>query len=192
MSTHTFPFAPILAENMLGAGGVFIELLVNKGAYRFNIVSIFVLGGVGAANAVIGMTPFIDNWCAIGGLVCGALTGGAIILGRSQVRMPSIFCSLSPIQDFLVNDTIQSTHCQRNIVHRLLSVFCWVDVSSCCLFIFNSAHCATLLEFLSICWPCPFGILCMVIMACCGGTRVAAMLICSFKNVQLFWSQTSK
>ena len=123
MSTHTFPFAPILAENMLGAGGVFIELLVNKGAYRFNIVSIFVLGGVGAANAVIGMTPFIDNWCAIGGLVCGALTGGAIILGRSQVRMPSIFCSLSPIQDFLVNGTIQSTHCQRNIVHRLLSLF---------------------------------------------------------------------
>lgn len=63
-------------------GAVFCELLLNSQAYHLRYITLLVLMGVGVTNAVIGLTPLLDNWCAIGGLICGTLTGGAIILGR--------------------------------------------------------------------------------------------------------------
>lgn len=70
-------------------GAVFCELLVNSKAYSFRFATLLVLAGVGVTNAVIGLTPLLDNWCAIGGLVCGTLTAGAIMLGsRNGNRGP--------------------------------------------------------------------------------------------------------
>lgn len=76
-------------------GAIIMELMLNRGAYHFSIISLLVLGAVGTVNVVIGLTPFADNWCAIGGLVCGTLTGGAIVLGRTQGNY-------GPVRDALI------------------------------------------------------------------------------------------
>lgn len=52
-----------------------------------------ILASVGAINAVIGLTPFIDSWCAVGGLICGMLSGAAIILANKHV-LATVFCNL--------------------------------------------------------------------------------------------------
>jgi len=63
-------------------GTVFFEMLLHKEVYINRGISSLVLIGVGVVNVIIGLTPLVDNWCAVGGLVCGTLTGVAIILGR--------------------------------------------------------------------------------------------------------------
>ncbi|CAD7700789.1 unnamed protein product [Ostreobium quekettii] len=57
-------------------------MILHREAYINRGISSLVLVCVGVVNVIIGLTPLVDNWCALGGLVCGTLTGAAIILGR--------------------------------------------------------------------------------------------------------------
>eukprot|EP00803_Ostreobium_quekettii_P001578 evm.model.scf_7.9 EVM.evm.TU.scf_7.9 scf_7:57504-66790(+) len=63
-------------------GTVLFEIMLHKETYANRGISSLTLLGVGAMNAVIGLTPLVDNWAAIGGLLCGTLSGAAIILGH--------------------------------------------------------------------------------------------------------------
>lgn len=108
-------------------GAVLSDFIANWGSYNFKLVNFAILASVGAINAVIGLTPFIDSWCAVGGLICGMLSGAAIILankhgnggrlGEASILLLQIVFSILVIAIFvaaivgLLADVDVSEHC---------------------------------------------------------------------------------
>lgn len=60
-----------------------------------SILSATVLMCMAAINAIIGLTPLVDNWANIGGFLVGFLMGVAFFAVQEQVSQPSCVFGLS-------------------------------------------------------------------------------------------------
>uniref|UniRef100_A0A061QW87 RHOMBOID-like protein n=1 Tax=Tetraselmis sp. GSL018 TaxID=582737 RepID=A0A061QW87_9CHLO len=67
-------------------GATSVEHMIDWRHYRHHAVTILNLVVVAAINLFIGLLPFVDNWCHVGGFVVGSLLCASILLNRRHGR----------------------------------------------------------------------------------------------------------
>lgn len=67
-------------------GATWVEHLIDWKRYKHHVVTILNLIIITAINFFIGLLPFVDNWCNLGGFAVGALLCCTVLLTRRHAQ----------------------------------------------------------------------------------------------------------
>jgi len=80
-------------------GAAWAEHFLDWRAYKHHLITVLTLAVITVINLLLGLLPFADNWCNIGGFVVGALMCTAILLTRwhAQTRRREVIILVAQV-----------------------------------------------------------------------------------------------